>query len=158
MKKKIDVTINGELKSLEIESGEMLLDVLRRAGYRGAKVGCREGFCGACTVLLDGRPVNSCLVFAAKAEGREITTIEGLGAPGRLHPIQEAFLSAGAVQCGYCVPGAVLSAKALLERNPRPTDADIRSALDGNLCRCTGYKKQIEAVRLAAGKLRGKKR
>ena len=97
MKKKIEVTINGELKSLEIKSGEMLLDVLRREGYRGAKVGCREGFCGACTVLLDGRPVNSCLVFAAKAGGRSITTIEGLGEPGRLHPIQEAFIQNGAV-------------------------------------------------------------
>ena len=158
MKKKIDVSINGEVKSLEIESGEMLLDVLRREGYRGAKVGCREGFCGACTVLLDGRPVNSCMVFAARAAGKSITTIEGLGEPGRLHPIQEAFLEAGAVQCGYCVPGAVLSAKALLDRDPRPADADIRSALDGNLCRCTGYKKQIEAVRLAAVKLKGRKR
>lgn len=158
MKKTISIEINGKPSKFTIDSGEMLLDLLRRSGYRGAKVGCREGFCGACTVLLDGRPVNSCMIFAARADGRAVTTIEGLGEPGNLHPIQDAFLRAGAVQCGYCIPGAVLSTKALLDREPDPDAEKIKRALDGNLCRCTGYKKQVEAVKLAARKLKGKRR
>ncbi len=158
MNKTISIEINGKSSSFSVAPDEMLLDLLRRSGYRGAKVGCREGFCGACTVLLDGRPVNSCLIFAARADGRKITTIEGLGDPNNLHPIQDAFLKAGAVQCGYCIPGAVLSTKALLDRVPDPDEAVIKRALDGNLCRCTGYKKQIEAVKLAARKLKGKKK
>jgi carbon-monoxide dehydrogenase small subunit len=112
----------------------------------GTKEGCGNGECGACTVLLDGHPVNACLVLALQAEGKEVLTIEGLGQEGALHPLQEAFISQGAIQCGFCTPGMVLSAKALLDRNPRPKENEIREALTGNLCRCTGYQKIIEAV------------
>jgi aerobic-type carbon monoxide dehydrogenase small subunit (CoxS/CutS family) len=127
-----------------------LLDVLRREGYYGVKRGCEKGECGACAVLMDGRPINSCLMFAAQAEGREITTVEGLAADGRLDPLQEAFLDTGAVQCGFCTGGMLLSAKALLDRRAEPTEQEIREALAGHLCRCTGYKKQVEAVQSVA--------
>lgn len=147
---KMTLKINGVKKTFEAGPGEILLDVLRREGYRGAKFGCGQGFCGACTVLLDGEPVNACLLLAGLVEDREITTIEGVGAVDRLHPIQEAFLDAGAVQCGYCTPGFILAAKALLDKNPDPTGGEIVSALDGNYCRCTGYVKIVEAVKLAA--------
>lgn len=151
----ITLTINGERKTLEIAPGESLLDLLRREGYMGVKVGCRTGDCGACAVLLDGRAVNSCLVFAAKADGREVVTVEGLERDGLLHPVQRAFLEEGAVQCGYCTPGMMISAVDLLSRNPDPTEEEIRQGLSGNLCRCTGYVKQVRAVSRAAAVLRG---
>lgn len=150
---KIKLIINDIERIVEAEPCEPLLDVLRREGFKGAKFGCGQGFCGACTVLLDGRPVNSCLLLTGLVEDRRITTIEGLGSPGRLHPIQEAYLDAGAVQCGYCTPGFVLATKALLDHNPAPDERQIREALDGNYCRCTGYVKIIDAVKLAAKKL-----
>ena len=144
------VKVNGEPKSWTIAPGDLLLDVLRREAYFGVKRGCETGECGACTVLVDGKPVNSCLMFAAQAAGREILTIEGVAQRDRLDPLQEAFLDFGAVQCGYCTPGMILSAKALLAENPDPTEAEVREALAGNFCRCTGYLKPVEAVLAAA--------
>jgi len=152
---KIIVTINDEKKELTlVHPLETLLDFLRRHYYLGVKDGCRDGQCGACTVLVDGRPISSCLYLAIRAEGKHITTIEGLGKPGNLNIIQQAFLETGAVQCGYCTPGMILSTKALLDKNSQPTEEEIKTALDGNLCRCTGYVKIIEAVKLAATKIR----
>jgi len=151
----ITLTINGVRKTVQIEPGEKLLELLRRAGVMGVKKGCGSGDCGACAVLLDGRAVNSCLVFAAKADGREVVTVEGLSEGGRLHPIQEAFVVEGAVQCGYCTPGVVITSFDLLSRNPDPTEDEIRQALSGNLCRCTGYVKQIRAVQRAAEAMKG---
>jgi aerobic-type carbon monoxide dehydrogenase small subunit (CoxS/CutS family) len=148
------VKINGEEKTLSIAVGETLLEVLRREGYVGVKRGCGSGDCGACAVLLDGRAVNSCLVLAIKADGREILTVEGLSVAGEPHPIQEAFLDEGAVQCGYCTPGMTISAYDLLSRVPDPTDEQIREAISGNLCRCTGYVKQLRAIRSAAERMR----
>ncbi|MBI5242215.1 MAG: (2Fe-2S)-binding protein [Elusimicrobia bacterium] len=150
----ITVNVNGADTALRVKAGEYLLDALRRHGFKGAKKGCDTGDCGSCTILLDGKPALSCLLFAAQAHGRKVTTIEGLGNPRRPHPIQQAFVEAGAVQCGYCIPGMILSAKALLDENPDPGEAEVRRALDGNLCRCTGYVKQVEAVLLAAKKLK----
>ncbi|HHY93544.1 MAG TPA: (2Fe-2S)-binding protein [Firmicutes bacterium] len=146
--------VNGHQHELDVEPRETLLDVLRdRFGLLGVKVGCEAGECGACTVLLDGMPIVSCLFLAVWAHGKSVLTIEGLGGPdGRLHALQEAFLEAGAVQCGYCTPGMILSAKALLDKNPHPSRSEIRDALSGNLCRCTGYKKIVDAVELAAAK------
>lgn len=151
----ITLTINGTRKTLTIEPGEKLLDLLRRERYMGVKIGCRTGDCGACAVLLNGRAINSCLVFAAKADGGEVVTVEGLERDGRLHPVQEAFLDEGGIQCGYCTPGMVISAVDLLSRNPNPTEDEIRQCLSGNLCRCTGYVKQIRAVRRAAAAMNG---
>jgi aerobic-type carbon monoxide dehydrogenase small subunit (CoxS/CutS family) len=148
----LDLTVNGELKEWTIAPGDLLLDVLRREGYFGVKRGCETGECGACTVLVDGKPINSCLMFAAQAKGSEILTIEGVEQDGKLDPLQEAFLEYGAVQCGYCTPGMILSAKALLAERPDPTEAEVREALAGNFCRCTGYLKPVEAV-LAAAKV-----
>ena len=146
--------INGKSRQLEISAGEVLLDVLRRAGYSGVKEGCREGECGACVVLVDGKPVNSCLILAAKTDGREITTIEGVGTIQNPHPLQRIFVEEGAVQCGYCTPGIILSTKALLDTNPAPSEEDIRRHLDGHLCRCTGYVKIIKAIKRAARELK----
>jgi carbon-monoxide dehydrogenase small subunit len=151
----ITLTINGTRETLAIEPGEKLLDLLRREGHVGVKVGCGTGDCGACAVLLNGRAVNSCLVFAAKADGGEVVTIEGLERGGRLHPVQQAFLDEGGIQCGYCTPGMVISAVDLLSRNPNPTEDEIRQGLSGNLCRCTGYVKQIRAVERAAEMIQG---
>jgi len=148
------VTVNGEAKHWTIAPGDLLLDVLRCEGYFGVKRGCEKGECGACTVLLNGRPVNSCLIFAAQAEGSEILTVEGLAHNGVLDPLQEAFLDHGAVQCGFCSPGMLLSAKALLDRQPNPTEDDVREALAGNFCRCTGYRKPVEAVLAVAKRKR----
>jgi len=142
----LSLTVNGEPKEWTIAPGDLLLDVLRREGYFGVKRGCEKGECGACTVLLDGKPVNSCLLFAAQVEGRSLTTIEGIAHGGELDPIQKAFLDHGAVQCGFCTPGMILAVKALLDRKPHPTEAEVREALAGNYCRCTGYKKPVEAV------------
>jgi len=150
---RVMLELNGRERSLEIEPGERLLDVLRREGLRGVKEGCGEGDCGACVVLLDGEPVNSCLVLAARADGRSVTTIEGLGTVADPHPLQRCYAEEGAVQCGYCIPGSILSSAALLEREPRPDDATILRALDGNLCRCTGYVKKVVAIRRAANEL-----
>ena len=147
------LTVNGRAQRWTIGPGDLLLDVLRREGYFGVKRGCEKGECGACTVLVNGRAVNSCLMFAAQAEGAEVLTIEGLAEGGKLHPIQEAFLDHGAAQCGFCTPGMALSAKALLDRRPHPTEAEVREALAGNLCRCTGYVKPVEAVLDAASRM-----
>ena len=146
----LQVKINGELKHWSIAPGDLLLDVLRREAYFGVKRGCETGECGACTVLLNGKPINSCLMFAAQAEGGELLTIEGVARRDKLDPIQEAFLEHGAVQCGYCTPGMILSAKALLAEHADPTEAQVREALAGNFCRCTGYLKPVEAVLAAA--------
>ena len=146
----LHVTVNGEAREWRTQPGDLLLDVLRREGLWGVKRGCETGECGACAVLLDGEPINSCLMFAAQAEGRELLTIEGVADGERLHPVQEAFLDHGAVQCGYCTPALVLCAKELLERSPKPTEAEVREALSGVLCRCTGYKKPVEAILAAA--------
>ena len=154
----LEVTVNGNLLHWTIAPGELLLDALRRHGYVGVKRGCEEGECGACAVLLDGKPVNSCLVFAAQAEGRRIVTVEGVAVDGKLDPVQEAFLDHGAVQCGFCTSGMVIGAKALLDRCPDPTEADVREALAGHLCRCTGYLKPVEAVLAAAAKKKKSRR
>ena len=146
--------INGEEKELRFSGDATLLTVLRENGYTEVKEGCREGECGSCLILLSGKPVNSCQVFAATAIGKEIMTVKGLGDFHSPHPIQKAFVETGAVQCGYCIPGTVLAAYSLLESNQSPSDYEIKKALDGNLCRCTGYVKIIEAVRLAAKRMR----
>lgn len=152
---KIDVTINGVATCLEAPGNAVLLDVLRRNGYVSVKEGCRAGPCGACTVLVDGRPILSCLTMVGQVHGRRLETVEGLGTVDEPHPLQQALVDAAGVQCGFCTPGLLLSAKALLDRNPDPTDAEIARAIDGNLCRCTGYVKIIDGVRSAARSLRG---
>jgi aerobic-type carbon monoxide dehydrogenase small subunit (CoxS/CutS family) len=144
---RVELVLNGSRRTLEVEPGEMLAFALRREGLFGVKIGCGEGDCGACTVLLDGEPVNSCLVLAARVHGHAVTTIEGLGTVHDPHPIQRAFAEEGAVQCGYCIPGSILSTSALLARTARPDDREILGALDGNLCRCTGYVKKLVAIR-----------
>jgi len=154
----ISLKVNGESRAWTIAPGDLLLDVLRREGYYGVKRGCETGECGACTVLVDGKAINSCLMFAAQADGREILTIEGVAHGDTLDPIQEAFLEHGAVQCGYCTPGMILNTKALLERRPDPTEEEVRDMLAGNICRCTGYRKPVEAVLAAAAKARGDER
>jgi carbon-monoxide dehydrogenase small subunit len=146
-------SINGSEIPISLRGDEVLLDVIRDLGYTEVKEGCREGACGSCLVWLDGVLVNSCQVLAASALEKEVTTVKGLGTIHRPHPIQEAFVDAGAVQCGFCTPGMVLATFALLKKNPRPTEEQIRRALDGNLCRCTGYVKIIEAVKLAAERM-----
>jgi carbon-monoxide dehydrogenase small subunit len=148
--KEIQVNINGQTYSLSVRGNETLLDLLRDSiGLTGTKKGCDTGECGACTVLFNGEPVNSCLVLAIEADGQEITTIEGLARDGHLDPIQAAFVKEGAVQCGYCTPGMIISAKALLNRNPHPNEEEIKEAIAGNLCRCTGYVKIIKAIQSA---------
>ncbi|MDD4904296.1 MAG: (2Fe-2S)-binding protein [Candidatus Bipolaricaulis sp.] len=152
----VRLTVNGRTHEVTLPAHRTLLEALRDLGYVDVKNGCEKGDCGACAVLLDGKVVNSCLVLAWQAEGAAITTNAGLGTVDRPHPIQEAFADAGAVQCGYCTPGMVLAAKALLDENPNPSEAEIREAISGNLCRCTGYGQIVEAVRLAAQRLREK--
>lgn len=149
----IKVKINGENKSFKVHPGEILADFLRSEGYLGVKKGCSTGDCGSCAVILNGRAVNSCLLFAAQIDGGELTTIEGIGTPENLHPLQEEMIKTGGVQCGFCVPGIIVSAKALLDKNPMPTKEEIKEAINGNLCRCTGYVKQIEAIENAAKRL-----
>ncbi len=146
----IQLTINEEEQRISIQVGETLLEVLRRNGYMGVKQGCEDGSCGVCTVLLDGKAILSCLMLAVQAVGHRIMTIEGIGSREKLHPLQAAFVEHGAVQCGFCTPAMILSAKALLDENPHPSEAEVRDALDGVLCRCTGYLKQVEAVLQAA--------
>jgi aerobic carbon-monoxide dehydrogenase small subunit len=149
---RLTCTVNGEPREVDgLWEGESLLHVLReRLGLPGAKNACEQGECGSCSVYLDGELVCSCLVLAGQAEGREVVTVEGLAPEGELSSVQEAFLAAGAVQCGFCTPGLIVATDDLLKRNPEPTDAEIREALAGNLCRCTGYEKILDAVRAAA--------
>ena len=153
----LNVIINGVRKDIEIQPNEKLLDVLRREGYKGVKRGCDEGTCGTCTIILNDRAVKSCIMLAAQAQNGTITTIEGIGTRDNPHPLQQAFVKAGVVQCGFCIPGMLLSAKNLLDHNPNPTKEQVKMALDGNLCRCTGYRGQIEAVLEAAAIIRGEK-
>ncbi len=151
----VSTTINGDSVEFVCQPGETLLDVLRdRLGLTGSKEGCGTGDCGACSVTLDGRLVCSCLVLGAEAEDREVTTIEGLADGEKLHPLQSKFIEHAALQCGICTPGFLIAAKALLDRNPSPTDEEIRYALAGNLCRCTGYDKIVRAVKAAATEVR----
>jgi len=146
--------VNGRSYPVEIEPHRSLLSVLRsELGLAGSKEGCDDSECGACMVLMDGRPVNSCSYLALQAEGREVTTVEGLARNGQLHPLQREFLQQGGVQCGFCTPGMLISAKALLDANPDPTEDEIRIALSGNLCRCTGYSGIVRAVKAAAAEL-----
>ena len=149
----IRLRINAEAYELEVSSNETLLEVLRqRLSLTGAKEGCQDGTCGACTVLLDGKPIRSCLMLAEEAEGKDILTIEGLARGDELHPVQEAFINHGGVQCGFCTPGMVLTAKALLDSNSEPTELEVKEAISGNLCRCTGYTKIVESIVAAARK------
>ena len=150
---RISLTVNGNQHDVDdVWEGESLLYALReRMGLPGSKNACEQGECGSCTVYLDGLPVCSCLVAAGQAHGRDVTTVEGLASEGELHPVQQAFVECGAVQCGFCTPGLIVSTHDLLERNPAPTDPEIREALAGNLCRCTGYEKILDAVRSASG-------
>jgi carbon-monoxide dehydrogenase small subunit len=154
-KQVIELIVNGDRYEVAVEPSRSLAEVLREdLGLTGTKIGCNQGDCGACTVLIDGRSVASCMTLAVEAQQREITTIEGLaGSLEDLHPIQEAFVDHGAVQCGFCTAGMIMSAKNLLDRNPSPSEQEIRHALSGNLCRCTGYTKIVEAIDAAAGKL-----
>ena len=155
MKQLLKFTLNGEETEIYVSAEQMLIDVIKDDLHmHGTKKGCAHGECGACTVIMDGKAVTSCLIPAMKAQGKAVETIEGLGAPGNLHPLQKAFIEHGAVQCGYCIPGTIMSAKALLDKNPRPAPADIKTAISGNICRCTGYVKIEQAICAAAKKIR----
>ena len=155
MKKKIQMTLNGKSITLEVPAHRLLLDLLREEiGLIGTKEGCGTGDCGACTVFLDGKPVNSCLILSGELDGAELVTIEGLKIGPELHPIQKAFIQDGGAQCGYCTPGMLMMAKSFLDENLNPTDEEIRFALSGNLCRCTGYAKIVQAVEETAAELR----
>ena len=155
MKKLIKLNVNGNDYEVAVLPNQTLTQVLREElDLMGTKEGCGIGDCGACTVILDGRPVNSCLVLAVQANGGRIETIEGVANGNQLHPVQEAFVSLGAIQCGFCTPGMILTAKNLLESNPNPTEQEIREAMSGNLCRCTGYQKIVEAVQEAADQIK----
>ncbi len=148
---RLEMTVNGRAVALEVDGLRPLVDVLRNElGLKGTKIGCREGECGACTVLLDGEAINACLIPAMKAQGRSVLTIEGIGTTERPHPVQKSIAEAGGVQCGYCTPGFVMSAVALLGRNPHPTVNEVQEAIGGNLCRCTGYKRLVHGVLDAA--------
>ncbi len=156
MRQLIELTVNGQRYPIEVEARTRLLDAIRdQCLLTGTKEGCSTGDCGACTVLLDGKPVTSCLVLAMSATGKQITTIEGLSDGTQLHPVQRAFMECGALQCGICTPGMIMTSVALLAENPRPTREEIRVGLQGNLCRCTGYDKIVDAVELAARELAG---
>lgn len=156
-KQVLSVTVNGEPYELLVDSRTTLLQLLREhLGLTGTKEGCSEGECGACSVILNGRLVDSCLIFALEVNGGQVETIEGLAAHGELHPVQKAFIECGGVQCGFCTPGMIMASKALLDHTPNPTEDQIRRALGGNLCRCTGYAKIIDAVQAAAGMLTAK--
>lgn len=156
--RKLRTTINGRKVNVPVSPNETLAEFLRtRLGLAGTKEGCDTGDCGACTVILNGKAVNSCLVLAVETEGGHVTTIEGLSSDGELHPLQQAFIDSGSVQCGFCTPGMIMGAKALLDENPNPSQEEIRLGLAGNLCRCTGYVNIIQAVTAAAKQLRGGK-
>jgi carbon-monoxide dehydrogenase small subunit len=151
MKRPIKLTVNGDVYELLVEPNEILVDVIRdKLDLTGTKKGCGTGDCGGCTVIIDGKSMNSCLMLAMEADGKGILTIEGLAKNGELHPIQKAFINEGAIQCGYCTPGMVLSAKALLDENPHPTEEEVKFGIAGNLCRCTGYVKIIKAIQAAS--------
>jgi carbon-monoxide dehydrogenase small subunit len=157
MQRNIEITLNGKSMSLAVPAHRLLLDLLRdEIGLTGTKEGCGTGDCGACTVLLNGKPVNSCLILSGELDGAEIVTVEGLKIGPEFHPIQKAFIQDGGAQCGYCTPGMLMMSKALLDENKNPTEEEIRFALSGNLCRCTGYAKIIQAVRDAAAEIRKK--
>ena len=152
MEQLVTLQVNGETHTLSVKPNLTLLDLLRgKLGLTGTKKGCELGDCGACTVMLNGKTVNSCLVLAMEADGKEVLTIEGVAKGPVLHPIQQAFIDHGAIQCGYCTPGMILSAKALLDKNPAPTEEEVKEAIGGNLCRCTGYIQIVEAIMAAAG-------
>jgi carbon-monoxide dehydrogenase small subunit len=154
--KQVRLLVNGTPYELDLEAWETLVDVLRNdLGLTGTKEGCGLGECGACTIIMDGKAVNSCLVLAAEADGKHITTIEGLADGDELHPIQEAFVECGGLQCGFCTPGMIMSTKALLDENPNPSEEEIRRGIAGNICRCTGYAKIIESIKAAAENMRG---
>ena len=150
----VSFIVNGDAVTAAVNDNMTLLDFLRdKLALTGTKKGCEQGECGACTVQLDGEPVNSCCTLVVECEGREVTTIEGVAKDGRLHPIQAQFIEKWALQCGYCTPGMIMSAKSLLEKNPHPTELEIREAIEGNLCRCTGYAKIVEAIDAAAAEM-----
>ncbi len=150
----VTLTVNGQIYTRQVEARLLLSDFLRHdLGLMGTHVGCEHGICGACTVLFDGEPVRSCLIFAVQASGHEIRTVESLGTPENLHPLQEAFHEKHALQCGFCTPGFLMTLVPFLEENPHPTDDEIRDAIDGNICRCTGYEKIVEAVQAASDKM-----
>ncbi len=152
MPRSISLTVNGKKENVKVEDNQTLSGLLRdQLGLTGTKTGCEEGECGSCTILLDGKPVNSCLVLATSAENKKVTTIEGLSSNGKLHPLQQAFVNKQSLQCGYCSPGMILSAKALLDSNPKPTEDQIKNALKGNFCRCGMQQRIVSAVRSAAG-------
>ena len=154
-KEKIQMEVNGKIVTVEVEPSDLLVDVLREnLGLTGTKAGCRGGECGACSVILNGKVVTSCLIPALKADGGKITTIEGLEKDGQLHPLQKAFVEMGAIQCGFCTPGMLLSAKNLLDQNPHPTLEEVKTAISGVLCRCTGYQKIIHAIHAAGETIR----
>ena len=154
MKRVLSFTVNGDPVEIVCKDNMTLLDLLRdKLGLTGTKKGCEQGECGACTVLLDGMPVNSCCTLAVECEGRKVVTIEGIAQGDKLHPIQRQFIEKWAMQCGYCTPGMIMSAKALLDHNPHPTELEIREAIEGNLCRCTGYAKIVEAIQAAAAEM-----
>jgi carbon-monoxide dehydrogenase small subunit len=154
----ITVTVNGQRYERSVEPRLLLSDFLRHdLGLTGTHVGCEHGVCGACTVLFDGEPARSCLMFAVQANGHEIRTVESLGTPEKLHPVQEAFWDAHAVQCGFCTPGVLMSVVPFLEKNPNPTEEEIREAIAGSLCRCTGYQHIVDAVKLAAERARAER-
>ena len=154
MKRVLSFTLNGDPIEVVCKDNMTLLDLLRdKLGLTGTKKGCEQGECGACTVMLDGKPVNSCCTLAVECEGRDVVTVEGIAKNGQLHPIQKQFIEKWALQCGYCTPGMIMSAKALLDVNPHPTELEIREAIEGNLCRCTGYAKIVEAIQAAAAEM-----
>ena len=154
MKRVLSFTLNGDPIEVVCKDNMTLLDLLRdKLGLTGTKKGCEQGECGACTVMLDGKPVNSCCTLAVECEGRDVVTVEGIAKNGQLHPIQKQFIEKWALQCGYCTPGMIMSAKALLDVNPHPTELEIREAIEGNLCRCTGYAKIMEAIQAAAAEM-----
>ncbi len=157
MSVEVILTVNGKTHAAALEPSMSLMDFLRDTlGYKGVKLCCNTGECGACTILFNGKPVNSCVVLGADAAGAKIVTVEGLAEDHRLHPVQQAFIDAGAVQCGYCTPGFIISVKALLDRSKNPTREDIEEAVSGNICRCTGYAKIVDAIEVAAQRLEGR--
>ncbi len=154
MKRFLELTVNGESREVMVDPCRTLLEVLREdLGLTGAKRACDDGSCGACTILVDGKPALACLILALDAQGHEILTIEGLANGGVLHPLQESFVEHGAIQCGFCTPGVILAAKALLDQNPKPSEEEVKRGISGNLCRCTGYVKIVEAIMSAAQKV-----
>ncbi len=155
--RQIEIKVNGVMHGIDVQPWDTLLDVIRdKLGLTGTKEGCGLGECGACTVIMNGKTVNSCLVLAVEADGKQITTIEGLAEGNKLHPIQQAFIDLGGLQCGFCTPGMIISAKAMLDENPNPTEEEIRRGISGNFCRCTGYTKIIQSIQAAVPKKEGK--